>query len=108
MKIWTGLSDPNVLNTEQADEDHRNRQHRFDDAADDVVGDAPDVAADEPEQRSDDHAQQGRERGDEQNVAGTRHDPGEHVTSELVGAERVRSGSAPGSAGSRSGAARTG
>ena len=89
VRIFTGLRGAERGEDEQAHEDHGDRQHRFHDAADDLVGDAADVAADEAEQGADDDAEQGRERRHEQDVACACHDPREHVAPELVGAERV-------------------
>ena len=74
---------------QQGDEDHRQRKEGFDEAAEDVVDPATVVAHDQAQQGAGGDPEQGRQRGDDEDVARSDHDPRQDVATEPVGPEPV-------------------
>ena len=80
---------PSTTSVSSADEDDRQGEERLDEAAQDVVDAAPVVAHHEAQERAGGDPEQGRQRGDDQDVARSDHDPRQDVAAEPVRAHPV-------------------
>lgn len=78
----------------QGEDQVRNRHHRVDEAAEDLIDPTPERRSHDTEEAADRESEQGRDEGDADRVAGAVDDAREEIAPQLIGAQEV--GFAPG------------